>query len=711
MPFNGSGTFQSLAPPLYPAIAGETIRASYFNSVIDDLIAGLTTTITKDGQTTPTANLPMGGKKHTNVADAVAEDEYTTLRQLSGTGSGQGTSLFGSHDAGAYYAESDAEGQLQSLGLSRKKSGRVEDWGIGADVGAVVNAMLAAGISDITCDTDCTCSTPIINTRDDVSIALRCAVTWSGSVAAGVTSSDITGVITQRGSLTGSVYVKTLSATLSEGGDTIQLDDTSMFSVGDFWNVQPTASEWGPLSFLLEVSAVNTGAHTVSFVYKAGWTVASGTSYTFQKVTPVRNAVAYIQELIYATAEGASSGVAGIGEQYTVDCISTIGKASNTKYPGILKRWFVGGVCSMRDLVAPQDITTGGMGYGIQQIHGLYGRAIDTRTSKARHVVDWSGCAYCTAVGMHGSQGLANTTDFSCHLGYDHDNTLEDFSGWLSWDNLLVFGQSAKRLKAKKGLAKGQLAWFNATSDCTFEDIHVIGDIIVNPDGATLRNVTQAGGTTRFIQSSTASVRGTTEIIGCELIPRLAGSGDWVESSVTTPLSFTGGKIGPLNNVVTRGGTVVFNNVALSSSSTPGQAHFIYSTDMQVNGGTHNYNNFRVLGTAVKLTIDGGSLQAFNDTVNGFVDGRIASGTLRVKVNDLVADLASSSCRFILWTGAGGTLNASWSGNSVNSGAVEINSSIGATGSVNGSVNTTIGTTYAVPAAGARVAYTGELRL
>lgn len=81
MPYNGSGIFQSLPPPQYPAVAGDVIRAAYFNAVINDLLAGLTNAITRDGQSPPTGNLPMAGKKHTGVADATAADQYASYGQ------------------------------------------------------------------------------------------------------------------------------------------------------------------------------------------------------------------------------------------------------------------------------------------------------------------------------------------------------------------------------------------------------------------------------------------------------------------------------------------------------------------------------------------------------------------------------------------------------------------------------------------------------
>lgn len=82
MPFNGAGNFVPLSPPQYPAVSGDVIRAAYFNAVINDLIAGLTNVITRDGQSPPTSNLPMAGKRHTGISDATAADQYSSYGQL-----------------------------------------------------------------------------------------------------------------------------------------------------------------------------------------------------------------------------------------------------------------------------------------------------------------------------------------------------------------------------------------------------------------------------------------------------------------------------------------------------------------------------------------------------------------------------------------------------------------------------------------------------
>lgn len=64
--------------------AGTGIEAGLMDTAFNDLAAdGINQTLNKAGQNTPTANLPMGGYKHTGVANASSNDEYTTQGQLT----------------------------------------------------------------------------------------------------------------------------------------------------------------------------------------------------------------------------------------------------------------------------------------------------------------------------------------------------------------------------------------------------------------------------------------------------------------------------------------------------------------------------------------------------------------------------------------------------------------------------------------------------
>lgn len=89
MPYNGVGTFVALPPPDYPAVPGELVKASQHNNNMVDLFGGLSNAVTRDGQSPPTANLPMAGKRFTNVGDAVLAQEYLTKGQVASTTAGE----------------------------------------------------------------------------------------------------------------------------------------------------------------------------------------------------------------------------------------------------------------------------------------------------------------------------------------------------------------------------------------------------------------------------------------------------------------------------------------------------------------------------------------------------------------------------------------------------------------------------------------------
>jgi hypothetical protein len=85
MSFNGSGTFV-INSAGQPVVANTVISATTFNALTADLANGLTTCITKDGQTTPTANIPMGGFKITNLANGTAATDAATVAQIQSNG-------------------------------------------------------------------------------------------------------------------------------------------------------------------------------------------------------------------------------------------------------------------------------------------------------------------------------------------------------------------------------------------------------------------------------------------------------------------------------------------------------------------------------------------------------------------------------------------------------------------------------------------------
>jgi hypothetical protein len=81
MPRNGSGTYTR---PQSDYIPGTTILATSVNSDLNDMAQALTASIARDGQTTPTANIPLGGFRITGLGNGTSATDAATLGQVDG---------------------------------------------------------------------------------------------------------------------------------------------------------------------------------------------------------------------------------------------------------------------------------------------------------------------------------------------------------------------------------------------------------------------------------------------------------------------------------------------------------------------------------------------------------------------------------------------------------------------------------------------------
>ena len=79
MAFNGSGVYSLPSTSVTPAVGTTTISSTDFNTFTADLETALNLCLTEDGQNIPTANLPMGGYKHTGASAGVASGDYSTI--------------------------------------------------------------------------------------------------------------------------------------------------------------------------------------------------------------------------------------------------------------------------------------------------------------------------------------------------------------------------------------------------------------------------------------------------------------------------------------------------------------------------------------------------------------------------------------------------------------------------------------------------------
>lgn len=117
MPWNGSGTF-ALPGASFPEVNGTTIDATRFNATLNDAAAGITAALAKNGENAATANLPMGGFKHTGAGDATGTGQYIVYGQASSVSFGGALSITGSLTVGGNTTIGDAAGDTFTIAPS-----------------------------------------------------------------------------------------------------------------------------------------------------------------------------------------------------------------------------------------------------------------------------------------------------------------------------------------------------------------------------------------------------------------------------------------------------------------------------------------------------------------------------------------------------------------------------------------------------------------
>jgi len=100
MPFNGSGIFNRVYNWVTDKANSVLVTASRMDGEDDGFATGLSNCMTRDGQSPPTANIPMGGFKLTGLADgtvatdSMAYGQFLSKTQLQVTKNGNQTLPF-----------------------------------------------------------------------------------------------------------------------------------------------------------------------------------------------------------------------------------------------------------------------------------------------------------------------------------------------------------------------------------------------------------------------------------------------------------------------------------------------------------------------------------------------------------------------------------------------------------------------------------------
>lgn len=138
MPFNGSGSFSPYVPG-NPAITGTVISSTAYNATQQDIAAGLSNVVTRDGQSPPFSNLPMAGQKLTGLGAGTTNGDSVRFEQLS---------AIPYLPAGTGAVATTVQAKLRDF-VSVKDFGAVGD-GAANDTTALSNAIAAAVLTNQT---------------------------------------------------------------------------------------------------------------------------------------------------------------------------------------------------------------------------------------------------------------------------------------------------------------------------------------------------------------------------------------------------------------------------------------------------------------------------------------------------------------------------------------------------------------------------------
>lgn len=287
MPRNGSGTFTRSAGSfgggtLWQDQAASTLNLfpSLFDAHDQDIADAITASLAKDGQTTPTANLPMGGFRHTGVGAASALNHYGVVSQIQ-------------NHSYVFAGTSGGSANAQTISVSPAPSAYVAGQRFIFIAGYTNTAPLALNVNGIGNQT--------VRKRDDQSVDLDpgdvvagaiCEVVYDGSFfrllspenwvvkawspSYGATGAmTFTGITTSRArySLRGKICHIELSFSGTTGGTASTGITATLPAVAvNGTNVAPLARIFNPASSTIDVgiATIGAGSNSVTFQLSGG---------------------------------------------------------------------------------------------------------------------------------------------------------------------------------------------------------------------------------------------------------------------------------------------------------------------------------------------------------------------------------------------------------------------------------------------------------
>lgn len=303
-----------------------------------------------------------------------------------------------------------------------------------------------------------------------------------------------------QGTRTGTTHEHTLGARLPDLSDLVEVGDSGRFTVGQWWALESDAGDGRyekEIQRLVQITDIPDGSH-VRINYKTGWELAAGRTLTWTRIKPVERC--HVRDMVFEGAgDDQYTGSHPVAYEYAVRCDVSGIEATGTFWPVVMRRWCTHYRTDRCSLANPKSVTYGGAGYLTQQIYCLYGHIEDCHTSNARHLNDFTACAWSYVTNCHGDGD--DQGPFVTHGQFEHDLVYTGNSGLMTFANSgPAWGGAAKRITVRRH----SCSWFVArvkVTELTLEDVTVVGKksladsgmLWVNADGVQLRGCTASG--------------------------------------------------------------------------------------------------------------------------------------------------------------------------------------------------------------------------
>ena len=241
MSYNGSGTF-NINTAGQPVVAGTVISAATFNALTADLATGLTTALTKDGQTTATARILFAqGINSTLVTDA---SSVSTGSIFTAGGVGIAKKLYVGTDANV--AGTLAVTGVATFSAAPVYSSLTASSAVATDASKALVSVANTGTGSNVLATTPTLVTPILGTPTSATLTnatglpLTTGVTGTLPIANGGTGTTSTTFVNLATNVTGNLPVTNLNSGTSASASTFWRGDGSWAAAGGS-SATPTA--------------------------------------------------------------------------------------------------------------------------------------------------------------------------------------------------------------------------------------------------------------------------------------------------------------------------------------------------------------------------------------------------------------------------------------------------------------------------------------